>query len=94
MARHIISLFPEDVERLVEPFAGSAAISLAAAYYAKCRVFLLNDANIPLMGLWESILSRPSEISDRYEEIWQAQFADEGNYYNGIRDQFNRTQRP
>jgi DNA adenine methylase len=94
MARHIISLFPEDVERLVEPFAGSAAISLAAAYHAKCRAFLLNDANIPLMDLWESILSRPSEIADRYEEIWQAQFADEGNYYNRIRDRFNRTQRP
>lgn len=94
MARHIISLFPEDVERLVEPFAGSAAISHAAAYYNKSRTFTLNDANVPLVNLWQSIMLRPSETADRYDETWQGQFAGEKDYYNRIRDQFNRTQQP
>ena len=93
-AHLILSFLPDDVCRLIEPFAGSGAVSLAAAYYNKVRAFVLNDANIPLMQLWESIIMRPSEISNSYQEIWQAQFADERAYYNRIRDEFNRTQRP
>jgi len=45
LARAIISYFPQDAARLAEPFAGSAAVSLAAAYYGKANSFLLNDLN-------------------------------------------------
>jgi DNA adenine methylase len=93
-AHLILSFFPDDVGRLIEPFAGSAAVSLAAAYHDKAHAFVLNDANVPLVQLWERIIRRPSEISDRYQEIWQAQFVDERAYYDRIRDEFNRTQRP
>lgn len=94
LAQVILSFVPGDVGRLIEPFAGSAAVSLAAAYYSKAHTFLLNDANVPLMSLWERIITRPGEISDDYQEIWQAQFADERAYYDRIRDAFNQTQRP
>ncbi|MCK4459049.1 MAG: DNA adenine methylase, partial [Methanosarcinales archaeon] len=35
IARTILSFFPHQFDTLVEPFAGSAAISLAAASYGK-----------------------------------------------------------
>lgn len=94
LARTILSFFPDAVERVIEPFAGSAALTLAAAYFGKAHAFVVNDANVPLMNLWQRIITHPSEIADSYQEIWQAQFADERAYYNRIRDEFNRTQRP
>ncbi len=95
LARTILSFFRETVERLIEPFAGSAAVSPAAAYQNKACGFVLNDANIPLVNLWDDIIARPDEIAERYERLWQGQFtAGETHYYNRIRDEFNRTQRP
>ena len=94
LARAIIAFFPKDVQRLIEPFAGSAAVTLAAAHDRWAQAFVLNDANAPLMHLWDAIIARPSEIAGRYARIWDAQFVDQGNYYNRIRDDFNRTHRP
>jgi len=95
LAQAILSFFPKGVERLIEPFAGSAAVSLATAYQDTVRAFVLNDANIPLMLLWDTIIQQPEEIAEQYERIWQGQFAaSETQYYNRIRDEFNRTQRP
>ncbi|MHB8648391.1 MAG: DNA adenine methylase, partial [Thermomicrobiales bacterium] len=90
LAHTILSCFPTSVERVIEPFAGSAAVSLAAAYQNKARAFVLNDANVPLVNLWESIITRPGEIAVGYERIWQGQFAaGETNYYNRVREEFN-----
>jgi DNA adenine methylase len=61
LACTIISCFPQDAARLVEPFAGSAAVSLAAAYHSKVKSFLLNDLNKALMNLWDEIINRPNK---------------------------------
>lgn len=50
LAPVILSYFPHKFERLVEPFAGSAAISLATAYKGLASAFVLNDAHEPLAG--------------------------------------------
>jgi len=94
LARAIIAYFPEDAERLIEPFAGSAAVSLAAAYYGKARRFLLNDVNKALMALWDEIINRPEMIASAYEKLWEAQKGRERSFYDFVREQFNRTQRP
>jgi DNA adenine methylase len=94
LARTIISCFPQDAARLVEPFAGSAAVSLAAAYYGKAEYFLLNDLNQALMNLWDEIINRPNSIASAYEKLWQAQIGRERDYYDFVRAQFNQTQRP
>src|SRR5437868_2147800 len=91
LAQVILAYVPDDVDRLIEPFAGSAAVSLAAASDRKAQAFLLNDANAPLMRLWERIIAEPDAIAAAYERIWQAQFADARAYYDEIRDTFNRT---
>ncbi|NKQ34993.1 MAG: DNA adenine methylase [Chloroflexi bacterium] len=94
IAGQILSAFPAGVGTLVEPFAGSAAVSVAAAYYQKAENFYLNDLNQPLMDLLAMIINEPQEIADGYERLWQAQLGRERSYYDFVRDEFNRTHRP
>ncbi|MCC6442101.1 MAG: DNA adenine methylase [Armatimonadetes bacterium] len=90
----IIRYFPEGQARLIEPFAGSAAVSLAAAYHGKANEFVLNDLNRALIDLWDAILHRPDQLIGRYIELWNAQAGKEREFYDDVRAKFNRTQRP
>ncbi len=94
LAQHIIQYFPERFERIVEPFAGSAAISLAALHQGKVRRVFINDINAPLMNLWRKIIYKPDDLADTYQKIWHRQLGQEKAYYNDIRDQFNATHEP
>ncbi len=92
LARAIIAYFPRDAERLVEPFAGSGAVSLAAAFYGRIREFHINDLNHALVALWNEIINNPGNISDGYAKLWKAQAGREREFYNLTRAQFNKTQ--
>ena len=94
LARFILSFFPYQIDTLIEPFAGSAAISLASACYGKVSQFHLNDVNEPLMDLWREIIYDPNKISDSYERLWNEQKGRERQFYDFIRDEFNRTRKP
>lgn len=94
LAAVILPLFPPHVNRLVEPFAGSAAVSLAAAVANKAQAFWLNDSNSPLMEIWRALLDCPDSLADRYEAIWAAQAGREIPYFYEIRDAFNRDPSP
>jgi DNA adenine methylase len=94
LAQYIVSLFPADAKRLVEPFAGSAAVSLAAGHMRRVRCWTINDLHKPLMDLWTEIVECPDEISDGYEKIWKAQIGDERAHYDRVRDRFNKEHRP
>ena len=83
-----------DCRRLVEPFAGSAAVSLAAAaYHHDCR-FWINDAHEPLYHLWCAIVETPGEIADCYERLWHAQMGRERAYFDIVRERFNKQHDP
>ncbi len=90
----ILGYFPKNLKRLIEPFAGSAAISLAAAKQGKAEEFWLNDLNEPLMRLWKEIVNRPDDLAAAYETLWREQENHEREYYNSIRDKFNKCNRP
>lgn len=94
LAAAILANFPHDTGKLIEPFAGSAAVSLAASYRGKAGAFLLNDLNGALIALWGSIINSPGEIAEAYEKLWAAQEGQERNFYDEVRARFNRTQRP
>lgn len=98
LANIIIAHLPKDLgesgAKIIEPFAGSAAISLAAACSGKARGFLINDANAPLIALWERIVEHPQQISEHYRSLWEEQQGREQEYYYLIRDGFNKTQEP
>lgn len=90
----ILRYIPDGVSRFVEPFAGSAAMSLAVAYRDKSRSFWLNDAHGPIIELWRCILDRPESFADRYEERWNDQVGREREYFDRIRARFNETHDP
>ena len=94
LANQILPYFPETFDRLIEPFAGSSAISIASAYYNKTKQFLLNDINEPLMLLWSDIINNPKLIIDLYNTIWQEQLGGEEEYYYQVREKFNTTKQP
>ncbi len=94
IARTILSFFPHQFDTLVEPFAGSSAVSLAAASYGKSHRFHINDLNKPLMDLWSEIITNPHDISDGYETLWNEQKGREKEFYSIVRDKFNNTGRP
>src|SRR5687767_9805994 len=94
LASVILATFPLQVDRLIEPFAGSAAVALAAIYHGKAQHVLLNDLNAPLMRLWQAIIEEPEQLAAAYQQLWQAQQGQEKTFYSQIRDRFNQTQHP
>lgn len=95
LAPQILSLFPDGgVSRLIEPFAGSGAISLAARYYGLASSILLSDVNEPLMEMWRLIIEDPERLVGEYARMWNEQLADPRGYYLSIRDKFNATHEP
>jgi DNA adenine methylase len=94
LAPTILACFPRDTARVIEPFAGSAAVSLAAATAGIGQRFVLNDANAPLIALWQAILTDPPTLADQYAALWQAQIGDEAAAYDRVRAAFNREPAP
>ncbi len=94
LAPKILAYFPERFTRLVEPFAGSAALSLAAACHGRARSFWINDAHEPLIVLWQAIIDRPEELAAKYAALWKEQLGREREYYDAVREQFNMAARP
>jgi len=94
LAPLIVPCIPLDTECLLEPFAGSAAVSVAAAWVGRAKRFWLNDAHAALIALWERIVHDPDGLSEDYRQIWEAQHGTERQHYNHVRDDFNRTHRP
>jgi DNA adenine methylase len=81
-------------KRLVEPFAGSAAITLAAASGDLFSAFVLGDALEPLAALWQQIIQAPVSIADRYEALWNRERQHPIDEYYLIREEFNRDRDP
>jgi DNA adenine methylase len=93
LAKYILQHFPENPRRLIEPFAGSAAISLAALHHKKVERIVIGDIDAPLIALWEQIANFPVDIADAYSQIWHEQLGQERIFYDAIRQEFNRSQR-
>ena len=94
LAPVILRYFPKGIGRLVEPFAGSAAMSIAAAAQGLAERFWINDLNKPLVELLKQIAEQPDALADFYDLLWNQQHADSLVHYYRVRDEFNRTQDP
>ncbi len=94
LADQILRMFPDNFDNLIEPFAGSAAITIASAYYFKANRFIINDINQPLISLWDTIINNPKSMVKSYHDIWHGQHGNEEEYYYQIRDKFNDTKQP
>ena len=94
LAARILAYLPAQAARLVEPFAGSGAVTIAAAQQGIVNDFWLNDANAPLIELWSHILNQPETLAAKYQQLWQAQLGQERHYYDVVRSRFNHDPRP
>jgi DNA adenine methylase len=90
LAAEILARAPRSIDRLFEPFAGSAAVTLAAAARGAARRFVIADKLEPLAELWRRILARPEAVAREYARLWRAQIADPRGHYDRVRDRFNR----
>ncbi len=94
LAPVILRYVPKNVNCLIEPFSGSAAISIAVAARQIAKSYLINDLNKPLAELLRLIVDSPSETASFYEDIWNEQHSDSVEHYYRVRADFNRTQDP
>ncbi|MDR2676115.1 MAG: DNA adenine methylase [Opitutaceae bacterium] len=96
LAPAILQYIPLHVRRIVEPFAGSAALSIACAVENRAEEYWLNDHNKPLALLLNLIVNQPETIADAYRKIWRNEDddCDTLEHYYRIREDFNRTNDP
>lgn len=96
LAPRILPYFPQNIRQLIEPFAGSAAITLAAAEKQLAASYVINDANAALIALWREIIEHPEKLAERYARVWQRQHekGDPIGWFNEVRADFNRSGRP
>ena len=94
LAHAIIPLLPEDTDTLIEPFAGSAAITIAARYSGIVSHAVIGDINEPLIMLWKRILADAEALADDYESLWHEQQEDPRSFYDAVRAKFNATSEP
>lgn len=92
LAPQILQYLPYRFQRLVEPFAGMAAISIAVAKQEMCDTFVINDLNSALVGILEQAIETPDELYREYAKVWSAQFEHpEGHvaHFYQIRNEYN-----
>ena len=94
VAPTILHYFPTAVSRLVEPFSGSAALSIAVAARHRTSCFWINDAHVPLIKLWQEIIHRPDRLADQYTHLWHDQLGREREYFDRVRNCFNNGHDP
>jgi DNA adenine methylase len=94
LAPAILRYVPKDVDCLIEPFAGSAAISIAVAARHMAKNYLINDLNKPLAESLRLIVEFPADTASFYESVWNDQHDDSIEHYYRVREDFNRTQDP
>lgn len=92
LASQILDFMPFRFNRLIEPFSGMAAISIAVALDRRTDKFCVNDINAPLVSILEDAVNRPAELLAAYTEVWNEQFCYKDGHiqhFYKVRDMFN-----
>lgn len=92
LAPQILQYMPQKFHRLIEPFSGMAAISIATAYEKRTDSFLINDINKPLVNLLEEAIENPKRLVEDYATVWNEQFSYGENHvqhFYDVRERFN-----
>lgn len=92
LAPQIIQYMPRRFNRLVEPFSGVAAISIAVAKEKKTEYYHINDLNAPLVNMLKTAVEEPQTLIERYTSLWSKQFdygSEHVKHFYDVRKQFN-----
>lgn len=93
LAPQILQYMPNKFNRLLEPFSGMAAISIAVAYDNRTTAYVINDINAPLIKMLQEAVEHPQDLIDSYSTLWTKQFTYGENHiqhYYDVRECFNR----
>ena len=80
---------PEGIRVFYEPFAGSAAMTVYAAYNRRAERFVVADSCTPIVALLRSIVEAPARTAARYRGVWDGQMEGGPGYFNEIRRRYN-----
>ena len=92
LAPQILRYMPKRCKRLVEPFSGTAAMTIAAAIDGRSSCFVVNDLNAPLVGMLKEAVEHPQRLLNDYTRVWSEQFSYGKNHVEHfylVRDRFN-----
>ena len=92
LAPQILEYMPDRIDRLIEPFAGMAAISIAVAHDDRANSFHINDLNAPLVDLLKEAIDAPDQLISAYSKVWEEQFKYGDNHvqhFYDVRERFN-----
>jgi len=92
LAPQILCYLPKRFARLIEPFSGTAAMTIATAMDCRTESFWVNDLNEPLVGLLRCAIETPDAFFADYTRLWGDQFTfPEGHvaHFYHVRDDFN-----
>ena len=92
LAPQILEYMPDRIDRLIEPFAGMAAISIAVAHDDRANSFHINDLNAPLVNLLKEAINAPDQLISAYSKVWEEQFKYGDNHvqhFYDVRERFN-----
>ena len=92
LAPQILRYLPLRIERLIEPFAGMAAITIAVAQQQRASRYVVNDVNQPLIAILAEAIQTPERLISNYRTLWNRQFDYPGGsveHYYHVRNVFN-----
>ncbi len=87
----ILSVFPENIERMCSPFLGGGSIELACSSLG-IKVYGY-DIFSPLIDFWQEVLSNPEEIAERAREylpLSRSEFYNLQKAYTSFKDKKER----
>jgi len=94
LAPAIDQYLPEGIGTFYEPFAGSAAMTIYAAYHRRASRFVIADSLMPMVNLLQAIIEDPEDTASRYRDLWRAQSREDDRYFYRVRDRFNTDGNP
>lgn len=95
LAPQILQYMPKKFNRLIEPFSGMAAISIATAMEHRADSYVINDLNKALVEILKEAIENPSQLAADYRRVWDEQFLYGDNHvkhFYVVRDRFNNGQ--
>lgn len=92
LAPQILQYMPQSFNRLLEPFSGMAAVSVAVAQEKRAERYYINDLNAPLINLLKTAVEEPHALIKKYTSLWNEQFEQEREHtqhFYDVRAKFN-----
>lgn len=94
LAPIIATYLPRRIATFYEPFAGSAAMTIYAAFHRRASRFVVADSLTPMVTLLRSIVEEPEATAEQYHALWECQKKATHSIFNDVRARYNTKRNP